>query len=277
MWTFAKLLSAGLACYLLLAAWMYFSQKRMLFQPRTDHVGLPTDMGLEHEDVWLTNRLGTRIHGWWLPHENSRFVMLFAHGNGGNISHRLETFRIFHELGLSTFIYDYSGYGKSDGEPSEEALYADSRAAWDWLVNEEKIDPARIVLFGRSLGGAVTARLARELHDEGTSPAGIIMESTFTSVPDMGAYMYPWLPVRPLAKYQFNSVEALSEVRLPILFAHSEEDEIIPYAIGEQLRATYTGPPSFLKLRGDHNFGYMSMGPAYPDGLNQFLSGLEKK
>lgn len=274
MWTIAKFFFAGVVCYLMVAVWLFFSQKRLLFFPRTEHVASPNDIGLEYEDVNLTNRLGTKIHGWWLPNENGRLVILFAHGNGGNVSHRLETFRILHDMGHSTFMYDYSGYGQSQGEPSEQGMYADARAAWDWLVEERHIPSQQIILFGRSLGGAVTARLANELKQEGVRPAGIVLESTFSSVPDMGAYMYPWLPVRQLASYSFNSVEAMSEIDLPALFAHSEEDEVVPYAIGRRLYESYSGSKSFMPLIGDHNTGYLTMDAAYPEGLSRFLDGL---
>lgn len=277
MWTLLKIIAIAALCYGAIVVWMFLSQRKMLFFPRDEHAATPAEIGLDHEDIWLTNKLGTRIHGWWLPHENPRFTVLFAHGNGGNISHRLETFRILHTLGLSTFIYDYTGYGLSDGEPSEQGMEADALAAWEWLVKEKGIPPEEIVLFGRSLGGAVTARLAADISTNGNSPAGIILESTFTSVPDMGAYIYPWLPVRQLARYSYDSVDALSSVNLPALFAHSQDDEIVPYSIGLRLYESYQGPKTFFELSNDHNSGYLAMEQEYPDGLNQFLRKLEAR
>lgn len=277
MWTLLKLFGAIALCYIAIAAWVYASQRKLLFQPRRDLVATPVEVGLASKNVWLTNRLGTRIHGWWLPRKNARFTLLFSHGNGGNISHRLESLRIFHDMGLAVMIYDYSGYGQSKGEPSEEATQADARAAWDWLVQEQDIKPESILLFGRSLGGAVTARLASDLNNEGVSPAGLILESTFTSVPEMGARMYPWLPVRQLATYRYDSVQALSELRWPTLFAHSPDDDIVPYELGRELHAGYSGPKAFMEMQGDHNYGYLAMGKDYPDTLNQFLMGLEQK
>jgi len=275
MWTFTKFLIAGVVCYALIAAWLYFSQKRMLFYPRAEFVGTPDEIGLEYEDVTITNREGTQIHGWFVINRNARFLILFSHGNAGNVSHRLETIRILHDLGHSVFVYDYSGYGQSEGDPSEEAMYADARAVWDW-IREQLIPAKAVVLFGRSLGGAVTARLAAELAEEGEQPAGMILESTFSSVPDMGSYMYPWLPVRQLSKYQFNSVEALQGVNLPTLFAHSEDDEIVPYDIGLRLYQSYNGPKEFLHLTGNHNYGYLDMGEAYINGIGDFLYKLEE-
>ncbi len=275
MWTTLKFIGALALCYIAIAAWVYSSQRKMLFQPRRDLVATPTELGLAYQDVWMTNSLGTRIHGWWLPCENARYTLLFSHGNGGNISHRLETFRIFQDLGLSVMIYDYSGYGQSEGEPSERATQADARAAWQWLVKEQSVAPEAIILFGRSLGGAVSARLAHDLYTDKVKPAGLILESTFTSVPDMGARMYPWLPVRRLAKYRYNSVKALTHIPWPALFGHSPEDDIVPYELGRELYASYQGPKSFMEMQGDHNFGYLAMGKAYPDALNQFILSLK--
>ncbi|QJB58366.1 alpha/beta hydrolase [Pseudodesulfovibrio sp. zrk46] len=273
--TAIKIIGAACLCYVAVAAWVYFNQRKMLFVPRKELVATPADIGLTYEEVNLKNGLGQRIHAWWLPHENPRFTVLFCHGNAGNISHRLETFRIFHQLGLSVLIHDYSGYGQSEGSPSEKATRADTWAAWEWLTEEKGIDPATVVLFGRSLGGAVAAELVSELTREGVTPAGAIFESTFTSVPDMGAYMYPWLPVRQLARYRYNSAAVLQQVNIPALFAHSQEDEIVPYAIGAKLYESYPGPKSFLELRGDHNIGYLEMGEDYVNGLDRYLRELE--
>lgn len=275
MWTLLKILGVLAVCYAAIVVWLYFSQRRMLYHPRAELVATPGDAELAYEDVRLTNRLGTSIHGWWVPHDKARLTLLFSHGNGGNISHRLESLRIFHDLGLSVLIYDYSGYGQSDGEPGEEATRADARAAWDWLVHEQRIDPGSVILFGRSLGGGVAAELGARLTEEGIAPAGMILESTFTSVPDMGAYMYPWLPVRRLARFHYDSHNEIQTVVLPILFLHSRDDDVVPYASGRSLYEAYAGPKAFQELLGDHNAGFMFTGQVYVDGLDRFLTDLE--
>lgn len=276
MWTVMKIVGVIALLYMAMVAWVFFSQRKLLYYPKRDLVATPNEAGLAYEDVRLTNELGTTIHAWWLPHDEARFTLLFSHGNGGNVSHRLESLRIFHSLGLSVLLYDYSGYGLSEGEPGEVATRADARAAWDWLVTEQNISPDTVILFGRSLGGAVTAELAARLIEENVVPAGLILESTFTSVPDMGAYIYPWLPVRQLASFQYDSEDALRSVRLPALFLHSKDDEIVPYALGRRLHEGYQGPKSFLELLGDHNSGYLFTGQVYTDGLGRFLSGLQR-
>lgn len=276
MWTAIKVVGALALVYGALTAWVFLSQRKLLYFPKRELVATPVEAGLAYEDVHLTNELGTTIHGWWLPCDNARFTLLFSHGNGGNISHRLESLRIFHDLGLSVLIYDYSGYGQSLGEVSEEATRADARAAWHWLVDERDIGPHTILLFGRSLGGAVAARLAGELNADNVQPAGMILESTFTSIPDMGAHVYPWLPVRQLARFEYNSRSELADVRSPALFLHSRDDDVVPYDIGYNLYDNYHGPKSFLELLGDHNAGFLFTGEVYVEGLDRFLTQLER-
>ncbi|WP_239057921.1 alpha/beta hydrolase [Pseudodesulfovibrio sp. JC047] len=263
-------------CYVAIIVWMYFSQEKKLYAPKRTMTANPSDIGLTHESIWLTTRLNTRIHAWWVPHPAPRCTLLFSHGNGGNLSHRLDSLRIFHDLGLNVLVYDYSGYGRSQGKPSEAATAADARAAWDWLVETGSVRAQDSILFGRSLGGAVTANLAAELAMSGIAPAGLIMESTFTSVPDMGASMYPWLPVRLLARYAYNSLENLSSLRCPGLFLHSPEDETVPYQLGRTLYDSYQGPKTFVNLSGTHNAGFRTSGHRYPDALNAFLDSLKK-
>ena len=138
-------------------------------------------MDLAYEQLTLDTEDGVRIDGWFVPASSGGPTVLFFHGNAGNISHRLESIQIFHELGLNVLIFDYRGYGRSTGKPSEQGLYRDADAAWFYLTNIRGIDAKEIVLFGRSMGGAVATRLAAK-----TQPAAVIVESTFTSVPDMG-------------------------------------------------------------------------------------------
>ncbi|MBU4191464.1 MAG: alpha/beta hydrolase [Proteobacteria bacterium] len=278
MTTLLKIVAVLAAAYVCLTVWVYLSQRRLLYQPTRTVTATPADIGLAYEDVRLVNALGTELHGWWLPHPQARFTLLFCHGNGGNVSHRLHSLRLFHDLGLSVLIFDYSGYGRSLGEPSEVATRADARAAWDWLA-QRGIDPGSVILFGRSLGGAVAARLAADVvadvAAEGTPVAGLILESTFTSVPDMGARLYPWLPVRLLVRDRYDSTRALAGLQTPALFIHSPDDEIVPHALGLALYDGYQGPKSFLALTGGHNDGFLLSGQDYVAGLVRFLAGLQ--
>ncbi|MEO1249772.1 MAG: alpha/beta hydrolase, partial [Pseudomonadota bacterium] len=210
---------------------------------------------------------GVTLDAWFVPAPDARGTLLFFHGNAGNISHRLESVRIFHELGLSTLIFDYRGYGQSEGTPSEQGTYTDALAAWRHLTEERAIPPSKIILFGRSMGAAVAAYLA----DQHT-PAGLILESGFTSVPDMAAQIYPWLPVRLLARIGYPTAEYVSGVESPILIAHSPGDEIVPYTHGLALFEQANEPKSFLEMTGGHNDGFLVTGDPYVDGLDAFFS-----
>jgi hypothetical protein len=276
MWTVWEIAGGIAAAYAAMGAWVFFTQRGLVYCPRKDLVATPDHAGLVFEDVWLVNGLGTRIHGWWLPCEGARRVVLLCHGNGGNISYLMDTYRIFHELGLSVLAFDYSGYGQSGGRASEKGTRSDAMAAWNWLVEERGFRPDRVVLFGRSLGGGVAARLASDLAALGTEPGGMILESTFTSVAAMGAARYPWLPVRWLVRHRYDTRRALAHVRVPALFLHSPEDDLVPYAMGRALYEGYAGPKLFWALSGDHNCGFLTTS-AYAEGLRRFLRGLPER
>lgn len=267
MWT--ALLAAAGAYGILLSA-LYFGQANLLYLPdipSRDLTASPLDIGLAYETVALDTRDGVRLHGWYIPARGARGTLLFFHGNAGNISHRLDSLRIFHGLGLNVLIFDYRGYGRSEGRPGEEGIRLDALAAWRHLVETRGEAPARIVLFGRSLGAAVAAWLAAR-----ESPGALILESAFISVPDLAAELYWWLPARSLARLDYATRDYLAGVRCPVLVVHSPEDEIIPYRHGRALYAAARQPKAFLELRGDHNAGFLLTGTAYPAGLDAFLS-----
>ena len=186
----------AIALYIGFSLMLYLLQERMVFLPHMPGRSLdatPETAGLAYEDAWIETEDGERLHGWFVPADNARGTLLFFHGNAGNISHRLESLMIFNRLGLDVLIVDYRGYGQSSGKASEEGTYRDARAAWNYLLSERQVPAGRIVIFGRSLGGAVGAWLASQPDVE---PAGIVIESTFSSGLDMGKRLYPVLPVR---------------------------------------------------------------------------------
>lgn len=264
----ALLTAAGAYGALLLV--LYFGQAGLLFLPDLPSralVATPSDAGLDYETVHLTTEDGVRLHGWHVPAGSPRGTLLFFHGNAGNISHRLDSLLIFHRLGLNVLIIDYRGYGQSEGKPSEPGTHQDALAAWRHLTEERGVEPARIVLFGRSLGAALAAWLAREKR-----PGALIMESAFTSVPDLAADLYWWLPARRLARLEYAARDYLKQVACPVLVVHSPEDEIIPYRHGQALFAAAHPPKAFLDLRGDHNTGFLLSGADYVAGLDAFLT-----
>lgn len=255
-----------------IALYVYFSQSRLLYYPnlpsRTVDV-TPAAIGLAFDNVPLTAADGTRLHAWFVPATAPRGTLLFSHGNAGNIAHRLHSIRQFHSLGLNVLIYDYRGFGESEGKPTEPGTYLDVKAAWDYLLKERKIAPQEIIIFGRSLGAAVAAELACQ-----NPSAGVILESAFTSVPDMAASLYPWLPVRLLSRYQYNNLEKITRITSPLLLVHSRGDEIVPYAHGERLFARANEPKQFLELRGGHNDGNHVSHDVYTETLQNFLEGI---
>jgi fermentation-respiration switch protein FrsA (DUF1100 family) len=255
-----------------IALYLYFSQSRLLYYPDMPSRALeasPADIGLAYESVQLTAGDGTRLHAWFVPATTARGTLLFSHGNAGNIAHRLDSIGLFHSLGLNVLIYDFRGYGESEGAPSEKGTYLDVQAAWDYLLEKRLISPQEIIIFGRSLGAAMAADLASQ-HPS----AGVILESAFTSVPDMAASLYPWLPVRLLSRYRYNNLDKVERITAPLLVLHSREDEIIPYAHGERLFAKANEPKQFLELRGGHNDGYHVSRKVYTETLQQFLESI---
>jgi hypothetical protein len=245
---------------------VWVMQDRLVYFPERALALTPREYKFAYEDVALVAEDGVRLHGWFVPAEQRRATLLYLHGNGGNISHRLEKIAIFRRLGLDVFIIDYRGYGRSEGAPGEEGTYRDARAAWKYLTETRALAPSRIVAYGESLGGAVAAVLAA-----GHTPGALIIESSFTSAPDLGAQVYPWLPVRLLSRYDYDARAAVARVRAPVLIIHSRADDIIPFAHGERLFAAAPEPKQLLEITGDHNAGFLLSGRRYVEGIDAFL------
>ena len=263
------ILIAAVLIYAALAGYVYLMQPRLIYypdMPGRDIQITPEAIGLEYEDISLTTTDGEQLHGWFVPHPSARATLLFAHGNAGNISHRLDSIRMFHGLGLNVFIFDYRGYGLSSGSTTEQGTYHDVDAAWHYLLEERGLGPESVVLFGRSLGAAVIADLAAR-----TRPGAVILESAFTSVPDMAARIYPWLPVRWLASYRYDNAAKIREISVPILVIHSRDDEIIPFEQGEQLFAAANEPKQMLELSGGHNDGFHVSRDEYRPVVEAFI------
>ena len=270
MKTLLQLLTVLVGSYAIVCAVLFVFQDRLLYLPNIagrSLVATPADIDLDYEDVHLETADGVELHGWLVHADDSRGTVLFFHGNAGNISHRLDSIRVFNRIGLSVLIIDYRGYGQSQGRPSEEGLYRDAEAAWYALVRDRGESPDRVVLFGRSLGGAVAAWLAAR-----TEPAALILESTFTSVPELGQQLYPVFPVRRLARMNYDTRAQLQEVTAPVLVVHSPDDEIVPFSHAERLLEAAPEARELLRLRGGHNEGFLVSGRDYRDGLDRFVS-----
>jgi fermentation-respiration switch protein FrsA (DUF1100 family) len=240
---------------------------QVLYHPSRELRGTPTDLGLPYEWVALETADGARLSAWWVPADSPRGVLLFCHGNAGNISDRLDSIRIFNRLGLSLFIFDYRGYGKSSGSPSEQGTYRDAEAAWNYLIQIRQKDPHKIVVFGRSLGGSIAASLS-QVH----KPQALILESTFISLQEAARDRLPGLFVKLFVPDQYRTLRYLTRVHCPVLILHSRKDEIIPFRHGEALYATASEPKEFGEIHGSHNRGFLDSQPLYEDALDSFLS-----
>ena len=255
--------------YALLVAVLYFSQSRMIYYPNLPSRKIsatPEQVGLDFQEVYFTASDGVRLHGWFLPNDNAQSTLLFFHGNAGNISHRLDSLLLFHALNFEVLIFDYRGYGQSAGKPTELGTYLDAEAAWRYLTNNRGIAATNILLFGRSLGGAIAAHLASR-HQA----MGLALESAFTSVPDMAAELYPLLPARWLASFRYNTKVALNAVTHPVFIAHSPDDEIIPFTHGRRLFDSARQPKQFMQLAGGHNGGFLSVRNEYIKAWSTFI------
>lgn len=277
----SMLLSAiqiGLLAYAGLAALIYFKQDALVFQAAMErgYEATPARIGLRFDALTLATEHGETLDAWHVPARagaSAHGLVLVFHGNAGNIGHRLDYLRMFHDLGYASLILDYRGYGRSSGKPSEDGTYLDAAAAWRHATQALGYPAGKIVLFGESMGGAVAAQLATV-----QKPAALVLASTFTSVPDLGAGIYPWLPVRLLARIGYDTRERLATIAAPVLVIHSRGDDIIPFAHGEQLFAAAKPPKKFLEIEGGHNDGFVFNREAWVRGLDDFLrSALEPK
>ncbi len=225
--------------------------------------------GLPLQDVWFRAEDGTRLFGWFLPAPGGvpGAVLLWAHGNAGNIIHRLDNLAELHRRGISVFLFDYRGYGRSDGIPSEPGLYLDVLAAYDYLLNERKIPSTRIIAFGRSLGAPVAGELARRRQ-----VAGLILETPFPSVKAVARRLFRGLPAHLLLKSRFDLAARLREIHVPVLVLHGDRDTVIPFELGRAVYEAANEPKEFVVIPGaDHNDTYLVGGEEYFQHLLGFI------
>jgi fermentation-respiration switch protein FrsA (DUF1100 family) len=269
-----KLLIAGIGVYAAISIYIYSMQAALIYYPNMpgrNLVATPENIGLTYQDVEFFTDDSIKLHGWFIPHNNAKETVLFFHGNAGNISHRLDSIEIFNRLELNVFIIDYRGYGRSEGKITEKGTYRDAEAAWNYLNKTRDIDGQQIIIFGRSLGASIASWLASK-H----TPAALIIESGFTSVPSMGQRFYPFLPIRWLTHFKYDTKQYVKNISCPVLVAHSKNDEIIPYDEGREIFDAAAEPKQFLEMRGGHNDGFIVSGSTYVEGLRSFINGITK-
>lgn len=230
----------------------------------------PESIGLSYEEIYFKTSDNKRLHGWFIPKDNAKFTILFCHGNAGNVSHRLEKIALFHDLGVNAFIFDYRGYGKSEGSPSESGLYKDAKAAYDYLTRECNVSKEDILLYGESLGGAVAIDLA-----EKEVVKALITEELFTSVKDMARIYYPFIPYFMILS-KLDSISKIENITCAKLIIHSIDDEIVPFYLGEKLYNAAKPPKKFLRIRGSHNTAFLDSYEQFRQGIKSFLDDLNR-
>lgn len=246
-----------------------FFEESLIFFPFRYPAGEWQPAGFPWEDAWFQAADGTRLHGWYVPCRGARATVLFCHGNAGNVTHRADMLEMMHRrVGASVLVFDYRGYGRSEGKPNEAGILADARAARAWLAAREKIAEREIVLMGESIGGAVAVDLAAR-----DGARGLVLESTFDSLPEVAAYHYSWLPVRWAMHTRLDSVAKIGSYYGPLLQAHGDADTIVPLPHARRLFDAANQPKHFLLLSG-HDHGPMP--PEFYDGLRAFLESLDK-
>ncbi len=265
-----------LALLLLYAVFLVACEDRIIYHPYKYPEGIwnPSSFDVQVEDVFFQSKDGTKLHGWYIPSANAKATLLWFHGNAGNLTHRLENIKRLQHLNLNIFIFDYRGYGKSEGKPDEAGIYQDSQAAYDFLIQEKKVAPLKdLFLFGRSLGGICAVEVASR-----NEAAGLILESVFTSAKDMAGKVFPLLPIGWVIRSRFSAIEKVPGLKLPKLFLHGTEDEIVPYKLGRKLYEAAAQPKEFYDIEGaGHNDTYEVGGREYFAALNRFITDTLKK
>jgi len=271
---------------------LYIMQPRFLYSPLREVSYTPGDLELDFEDVVFKSEDGLRLNGWYIPASSrgrdrglagrgggspvtlaargAKFTVLFCHGNGGNMMHRLDSINVFRNLGLNCFIFDYRGYGNSEGRPSEEGTYLDVAAAYRWLTEEKKIQPDKIVVFGRSLGGSIAAQLAGRVK-----VGALVIESAFTSYADIGKKFYPYMPVRWFARFSYRTIDYIKRVSCPVMLVYSRNDEVVPFDFGLELYEAANEPKKFVEIFGSHNDGFLVSGEVYKEAWTKWLKFLK--
>jgi fermentation-respiration switch protein FrsA (DUF1100 family) len=264
----AGVLLAVFAALGLTARYTNLIDRYFIFFPEKELAQDPGDRGIDFEDVRFTTSDGVSLHGWYVP-GNTGTTLLWLHGNGGNIGHRVDNIAELHaRLGVALFIFDYRGYGRSEGRPSEQGTYLDAEAALAYLASRRDVDPKALVLFGRSLGCAVAAEIATR-HEF----RAVILESPFTSIPALAKRHYPFLPgIGFFVRTRYDTLSKAKDVRTPMMVLHGDRDEVAPIEMGREVFDAAKPPKRFYKIAGaGHNDTYTIGGPAYYDALAAFL------
>lgn len=254
---------------LVIALMLYRFEHSQVYHPTRDAEYTTDDVGRPGEEVWLKTSDGLRLHAWFFPADKAspraRFAMLFCHGNGGNLTSRPGYYRAILETGVSLLAFDYRGYGLSDGEPSEAGTYTDAATAYQWL-RARGFAPEHILVWGESLGGGIASHVAAT-----QIVGGLVLQSSFTSIPDIGAEVFPWLPVKLISRIKYDSLSRLPGITCPVVVMHSRADTTIRFSHGERNFAAAREPKAFVEIGGDHNDALLANRAAYVSGAEQLV------
>lgn len=236
---------------ILIGGWVYFRhfEIKNIYFPTKGIEATPQHINLSYEDIFFKTKDNILLNGWFIICPKSRATLLFCHGNGGNISHRLEFIKMFHDLGLNVFIFDYRGYGQSQGKPNEKGTYLDAQAAYDYLLSRNEVNQNKIIIYGESLGSAIAIDLVRQ----NIKAKALITFGGFTSIEDMARKLYPYLPLWFTVSTKYDSVSKIKDITIPKLIIHSSDDEIVPFEQGRRLFEEAAEPKEFYSIEGGHN------------------------
>ena len=260
--------------YIITVLFIYFRQSSYMYEPDRDVHVTPRAINVDYDDVRIKTDDGEVIAGWYVPvFKSSKRVdspltgttVLVCHGNAGNLSDRLDLIMIFHKLNIDVFIFDYRGYGDSTGKPSEAGTYSDALAAWNYLVGAKGLDPESILVYGRSLGGAVATWIVAEVK----APA-LVLEATFTSAVDVAKDRFPLFPADKFCRFKYRSIDLLPSIKCPVVVAHCKEDRVIRYKHGRRLFEGANKPKLFVELDAAHASG-LEVDVEYQRALRKFL------
>jgi hypothetical protein len=245
-----------------------YLERHATFHPMREINIDPADYSMDYSDVYFYSQDGVRLNGWFFPKENGP-VLLYCHGNAGNIGHRLEIIDMFLKSGTGVFIFDYRGYGRSSGTPGERGIYADAAAAYDYLINEKGYEEQSIIVYGESLGSAPCLETALR-----RSPKAVILEGAFTSARDMAKKVFPAVPPALISGSKFNNAEKIKRIECPVLVIHSRDDEIVPYRHSEVLFDNIPGKKRRITISGGHNEAMLMNKEKLISGIKDFISSL---
>lgn len=264
-----------IAIFLLLFLYFKYYQSHGIYHPTKKIHYTPTDIGLKYKEATFKSTNNCKLHGWFIPSENAKATLLFCHGNAGNISHRVDIIKIFHDLNLNVFIFDYRGYGKSSGKPSEKALYNDTFSAYRYLTKKFNGRIKNLVIYGKSIGGNIAIDLVSKLSPNNIRVKALVTDSAFTSAVDMGKEMFPFIPSILLDKLiyiDFNAISKIKKIYIPKLIIHSQNDKIVPFKLGKKLFKKAPKPKEFFSINGSHNESIIMYENKYRKKLSNFLT-----